>query len=67
MGAQIAIVYFYSPRETSPAAVEKGGANFDGLNFIGWDDDVMKEEPRLEFNPVAIDAVLLPEISGSAF
>lgn len=66
MAAQIAKVDFDTPRPTFPAA-KNGRTDFDGLDFIYRQNNRMKENPRLQFNPITVDAVLLPETPDGAF
>jgi hypothetical protein len=63
---QITIINLHSPRNAF-AAAENRRANLDRLNFVGRDDDGVKEEPRLEFEPIPVDAIFLPQAFGRAF
>src|ERR1017187_523436 len=66
VAAQIAKVDFDTPRPTFPAA-KNGRTDFDGLDFISRQNNCMKENPGLQFDPVTVNAVLLPETPGCAF
>ena len=59
VAAEIAIIKFDSPHGPSRTG-EKCRADFDGLNFICRHNECVKEKPRLQFEPVAVDAILLP-------
>jgi hypothetical protein len=63
---QITIINFHPPRNPIVAA-ENGWANLDSLNFGCWDDDGVKKNPRLKFEPVPVDAIFLPQTFEGAF
>ena len=58
--AEIALIQFDSPGKTFLAA-ENGRADFDGHNIPRGNDEGVQEKPGLQFKPVSVDAVLLPQ------
>ena len=66
MTAQVGIINLDSPNKTFPSA-ENRRADLDGPNFLCRNDEGVKENPRLQFHPVPVDAIPLPQTPQSAF
>ena len=66
MAAEVTVINLYPPSETFPAA-QKGWTDFDAPDFTDGNDDSVKKHPRLEFQPVRVDTVFLPQAFGRPF
>ena len=57
----------FIPQVKPLPSAKKGWADFDAPDFADGNDDSVKKHPRLEFQPVRVDTVFLPQAFGRPF